>query len=932
MLKIFRSPQPVPLKELSKKIDFKNETLILSNLRSKREIQSLLLEKNGYHLDESVMRASDFWRLLLRRYHPQKRLISSDYARLLISSWLRQQNSKSNITSPIITENSTSTLYQMIIQLSSLFLREQNAIPLEEWFEAHPEIEKRLGPWFSVSQSLINLFEEKNLILLEMIPAFLMNDLNLEKKWDRPLWIDLGSELNLAEAEVFQALSRIQNIHVIEPAPSWKSKYEYLLSPYRYLNDQSATAEDWLTTDETASNKEKNLRKSCKLSSRLSEVKNATGLIRQWLDSGISAEQIVVLAPQIETYWPSLSSYFEVEGIPSQKNLVVKLISLPSILHWISTLKSKTRGLSHADLETSLYGIDEEIPFEFEKFNSIFKNIYSEQDLFRIDNLKSWFFKDINSNDLILRDRFVVLSLKLWKDDLTRPELEIILRELIANTSATDSFLFSDWISFIQKIATQKEKLIKEGSAKGVEVAQLMSGHDSTSSHRIFLGLVEEDFTSPSHHFFNLQDRLQLSKDLGFQIENPEQNFRSFQLDWLLESEAQESLLSLGLTHFDGQLLNPLSQWMTQREMDKKDSPLEVELPVKSRWDDLQKLSLDQVLKTERNLSENEISKLILRIKQDANDLPEAAVKGGSFRVSPSSLMSYLECPFIFKAERVYKLVSLPEVDLDVDPRPQGNLVHRLFEKILLRKNLDEWTDSQLESLVEEVKEEQGKYFFEKDFWTAQKKKFLILCRRFIDFEIRWRKDHPQNHDVGHEVQWRFAFDTQTQEFMRYQELDPARDTSRFIELSGKIDRIDEVSDKMKIVIDYKSSTHKVANFPNWLVKNQLQLIFYMWVLEKGYIEGHQGESIGAFYYIFKNFKRDTGFRLDSVSDEWIGKTKEKSYSSPQQKEDLFSGFETLLSQNLLLMSEGKFEPKPLDIKTCDECRWSLMCRAPHLN
>lgn len=928
MLKIFRSSKPVLLSELNKQVDFKNETLILSNLRSKKEIQSQLLKKNGYFLDESVLRASDYWRLLLRRCHPHLRLISSDYARLMISSWMQQQNKKDNVTLQGLSENSTATLYQMLLQLSPLFLREQNEVPLEEWFEAHPEIEKRLSTWFLLSRDLIQIFREKNLILLEMIPTLLLNDLNLEKKWHRPLWIDLGAELSLAEAEVFQALSRNLPIHMIVPAPIWKDKYEYLLSPYQYLENQSASIEEW----SPPLSQSKNLKKTCKLSGRLSEIKNATGLVRSWLDSGVKAEHIAVIAPQIEIYWPSFESYFKVEGVPCQKSLVVKMISLPSVFHWISTLKSKVRGLNNADLETALFGFQDEAPFEFEKFSSLFKNIYNEQDLFRMNDLESWFVKDIHSNELMSRDRFVASALKFWKGDQNQDEIAVILRELVANTHAQDSFLFSDWINFVQKIATQKEKTIIEGDDAGVEVSQLMSGNSSKISHRIFLGLVEEDFSSSNHHFFNLQDRLQLSKDLGFQIEHPEQNFRSFQLDWLLESPVEENVLSLGLTHFDGQLLNPLSQWMAQREFDQQNNSLEVERPAGNRWDSLQKQSYEQVLKSERHLSENEISRLSQRIQQDAGILQEENTSGARFRVSPSSLMNYLECAFIFKSEKIYKLSSLPEVDLDVDPRPQGNLTHRLFERILLRKALEQWTDLELEYLIEEVKQEQGQHFFEKDFWSVQKKKYLGLARRFVNFEKQWKSDHPRSQDVGHEVQWQLYFDSVEKIFLKKDELTPQEDKNRYLELSGKIDRVDLLADKEFAIIDYKSSSYKISHFHNWIEKNQLQLIFYMWVLEKGFIKDFQGSSVASFYYVFKNFKRDTGFRLDHIVDDLIGETKKKSFATTDQKEELFGQFEVLLRENLLAMLEGNFKPNPKDFKICEVCRWSLICRAPHLN
>jgi len=935
MLKIFQSPQPISLTDLSEKIGFQAETLILSNLRSKKEIQTSLLKKQNYFLDESVLRASDFWRLLLRRYHPQKRIISADYAKLLISSWLRENSTafshNNKVSQNKISENSASTVHQILIQLSPLFLRDQENLPLAEWLETHSDIAVRVGPWFVLVEKLVQKFQEKNLLLLEMVPAYLLNDLELEKKWDRPLWIDLGSELSLGEAEIFQAFSRRIDVRVIEPHPSWKKKYDYLLSPYSYLNSQAAEKAAWSSSAKLKTSVTRKSQETRKLSGRLSEVKNATGLVRQWLDSGVKPHEVAVLASQIETYWPALNSFFEVEGIPSQKNVVAPLISLPSVIRWISTLKSKAKGLSTADLETALFGAGDEAPLKFEKFISIFKNIYSEEDLFRIEDLKNWFLTDVQGSKNITRDQFAILSLRFWSEDPQSKELEAILKELVANTQVGDSFPFVDWVEFIQKIATKKEKHVREGSPGGVEVTQVMSGHDSSVTHRIFLGLVEEDFSSPSQNLFNWQQRQQLVQDLGFQIDHPEQNFRLFQLDWLREMPSQIDVLSLGLTHFDGQLLNPLSQWVHERESSEA-SALEAERPEACRWDDLQSRSSLEVLKTERHLSEDEITNLTLRLKQDEGVEPETKSMMATQRISPTSLMSYLNCPFIFKSEKIYRLDSLPEIDLDVDPRPQGNLTHRLFEKISTIRPLAEWNEENLGALIEEVKSEQGDYFFEKSFWRAQKKKYLVLAQRFIDFETTWRKNHPKAKDLGHEVQWKFGFDIKGRKFVSLApdfSIPANPDTLVF---TGKIDRIDGDSQGSLVVIDYKSSAGSLRHFFDWIGKNQLQLIFYMWVLEKGFISGFQGTSVGAFYYVFKNFQRDIGMSLDGRDFSLPDEIKKKSIASEGDKEELFGEFEKLLLKTLDEMREGEFQPRPREPEVCENCRWSLLCRAPHLN
>ena len=61
------------------------DTWIVSDLKSKQEIQQLALEKNGYFTDDAILRVSDFWRLWLRRFEPTLNIVSSDFIRAMTS-------------------------------------------------------------------------------------------------------------------------------------------------------------------------------------------------------------------------------------------------------------------------------------------------------------------------------------------------------------------------------------------------------------------------------------------------------------------------------------------------------------------------------------------------------------------------------------------------------------------------------------------------------------------------------------------------------------------------------------------------------------------------------------------------------------------------------------------------------------------------------
>src|SRR5688500_15235628 len=90
MLKIWTYQNRQQIEEHLVRVDLEENTWILSDLRSKLEVQNRIFEAVGYSLDEHVMRASDLWRALLRKSAPHFEVISYDYALLLVRHFLSQ--------------------------------------------------------------------------------------------------------------------------------------------------------------------------------------------------------------------------------------------------------------------------------------------------------------------------------------------------------------------------------------------------------------------------------------------------------------------------------------------------------------------------------------------------------------------------------------------------------------------------------------------------------------------------------------------------------------------------------------------------------------------------------------------------------------------------------------------------------------------------
>jgi len=211
--------------------------------------------------------------------------------------------------------------------------------------------------------------------------------------------------------------------------------------------------------------------------------------------------------------------------------------------------------------------------------------------------------------------------------------------------------------------------------------------------------------------------------------------------------------------------------------------------------------------------------------------------------------------------------------------------------------------------------------------WASMKRRYLGLAKRFLNFEKEWRKEFPATQTVAAEKSFEFYFNPQNGDLHR-----EAREGA--IRLSGKIDRIDAHREQNQVVvIDYKSSAAAYKNHNAWLENIELQLLFYMWALEKEMLSEVSGEVTGAFYYSFKDFNRGKGFQIEEVAGPLFHPAGRRSVKgSSEDKKELLTKFEALLADVVARIREGEITPRPFDVKTCQSCEWSLLCRAPHLN
>lgn len=905
MLQIVPFKSRSQIEEVFASYDPQSQAWLVSDLRTKFELQQKILQRDGQYVDESVLRASDLWKILLKRLAPQLTLVSDAFAKSILASMMDEMSDLLGVNASAVE-----TAFAYLDQLAPVLFHPEGASRLTDWFSENPEAQSRWQEWYLRSRAyMARLIDEYHIITADWITSFLQNFNELERVWDISLIVDLSGEMTRVEAEILSRISRNVDVVILEPAPDWRGQFSYLLKPYQDLHQQTQDIKK-LTSLPLF---EKEI-ESRRYSGMLAEIKAAVAQTRQWLDQGISPEAISIIAPDIELYWPVLQPLLATEGVPAQKDITHKIQSLPAITRWLSTLRSLSGGLSTTDLELAYYAHEGGDLLRYELFKSLYTSLYDVRDLNRHEDIKALFERQIDVSQKLERDDFVIQALKYWIGEDT-DIIQVVLRELLMNARRQTVLLWKDWISYLQSIVALKETLVQRGQGKGVVVTKILSAHSEKSQYRFFLGLTDEALRSRQRTQLTSDDYFYLSKDLGYFLDNPDQSDIEFELRLLADSNSRYDIYCFGVSDLQGTLCSPSTFWM---ELEGEHDQLLI--PPDTRWDEIQTHEQGEVPVLNRDLLQK-------RLGQDAGREDFENVSLAQLpRISASGIETYLSCPFKFAAQSVFKLQDLPEVDLDVDHRTRGRIAHGLFDALTKRADLSSWTDLEILNELELVKEREKLIFADPQIWEAQKRKHLVLAKRFIEVEKEYLRQFAPVQVAAGELSFSFVFNPDTGEIVK------GSPSEGCFVISGRIDRVDMNGDYLA-VIDYKSSSGGITAHGSWIEKRKLQLFFYMWILEKNIIEKFVGkEVVGLFYYIFKNFEKK-GFRIeDKVRGRFFDAARIDKAGTEETKSQYMETFYRLLVESLQAVKQGVFPPLPADTNECQKCEWSRQCRAPHLN
>lgn len=923
MLEIIKVQKRSDILQQFSQFDAKIQSWLVSDLRTKLEIQNHLLEKDKFFVESSILRATDLWRVLFRRQFPKKNIIERGWARILLSSFL-----KKNLGDLNLNQASASTILEMIEFFLPLLSHPEGHEKFKEWLELHPEIKDRWAEWYVLTRLCFQyLYHEKDLVLSSWFSALLIRqgelpDL-LAQHWKRPLWVDLGGQILWSEAELLRLLALQIDVKVFMVESPWQKDFSYKLRPSQHLENH-ATKTSVLA--QTLRQKSKVVRVQ-KFSGELAEIRQTVGQIRLWLEEGIRPSEIGLFAPDIEKYWPVLKSFFDQEGIPVNKETTSKLASFPRIQEWLAGIRLKFKEIRTSDLELHFFQ-QEEKSLNYEDFKSMFANIMSFEDLKKNSKLETLYLGPLKISKTPNREEWVVFIARLWGQDRDTKSLAVILKELYANGSVQTELPVSDWLDHLESLVARLEISVESADVEGVHIASLMAAPSFWIRKRIFLGLSEDSLKPTSSQFLSRFEVEKLFSDLGFFLENHDLSSKEFELRMLADTDSEEDIFSFALVTLSGQLQAPSGTWLkwdTEKAI--------VRAPLKTRWDELQQSQPADILERERSFSTDQALRVGERLQMDQS------LKNFKKFISPekpslsaSRVETFLDCPFKFAAQALFELKDLPELDLHIDPRNYGNLVHTLFEQLTAEPQRWDYLPSEIENILQKIYENNFAKVFHPKLWPAYKNRLVVTAQRFIEFEKNWRLRFPKTSIVGREKKWNYEIweDGGVLKSRKTEKKPSEKPKDKFL-LSGKIDRVDSDGAGHLVVLDYKSGAASAENFPYWQEKNKLQLLFYIWALENDVMETN--EVVGAFYFVFKTMERHRGLGLREAGGELFpvdGRSGALTDMSSKKKliEDLEKSLISVMSQ----IDEGLFPPQPRDEDLCTTCQWKRLCRAPHLN
>ncbi len=454
----------------------------------------------GFLIGEPVLRASELWQKLLLKVDPDWQVLSPQFAQFILEKWIQEILLKKDLK---LSAKDFRKAYQTIGQILPLLSHFQGSEAMEEWFEENNEAQERWFDWYLLGKELWARFYEKKMIPQDWMKGVLINE-SFQSLTSNHYVFDLGFDIDDVESELIVNISRLCDVDVLIPdSESARISYTHLLQISQVQNYEK----DDLKTKKVFK----------KLPTMLSEVKDAVGVIREWLDQEYKPEDLALVSPVIENYWPTLSEYLMAEGIPFDKKILTPLSQIEVYQNWLSRMRLALNEGSGLDGEQILYSQNETPPLSFVNYHSSFQNVYDISDFKRSDVVQKWIPEKSDKNQLISFDEFMEWSfslapLKDWES------LREVFQSFDDAKSSKESLTRGRWFDFFEIHLSRSEKKIKDANPQGIHVLSVTAAMGRPLKKIYVLGLTENHLTENQNTSLHWRDIESIELKFGFSL------------------------------------------------------------------------------------------------------------------------------------------------------------------------------------------------------------------------------------------------------------------------------------------------------------------------------------------------------------------------------------------------------------------------------
>lgn len=917
MLRVVPLDDPRDLKPFLEGLAHPQLRLIIADSWEKKLFQWLISEENEKLPSLEILPAHQLWQQKLEPHRPSLKMISQSLALSLATDILttsRWDWAK--------TQGAASVALNYLNQLLPILSHPEGESVLRLWFDQNPRSYAQWGHWFEESLRLWNFFNHENRILPQWTKACLLNDLGVPQESNELLIFFLGVQLTSIERELILHFSRYQEIVLLKPSPREFYGNPALFSEYDIL--EKSTSGGPQIPKEIRGN-ESSKCQFLKFTTALAEVKQATAQIKLWRDQGARLSEIAVVAVDPNPYRPALEAYLKFENIAIQKKRALGMRTLPSVMQWLARLRVKADRFSFSDLESSLFSARSGASYNFSDFKATFSTLLDATDLARPFALPDWMSDTkINTEESLSLAQFIEYGSCLWPGEYSRHHLESIVELLSGEDFPTMRLPLSEWVSYLESRLVNApitiEETVEEAgeeTVEGVSFWPLIATEIMQADYLIFLGATEQFMRRNNGFLISKSESSYLRNQTGFDLEQRDDALLEGLVRALLARPRNATLVSFPATDFAGNPLTPSLFWLENRASDAT-----MNLPLKTGWDEVGRLAPEVIIDSVPLQKSLNSALFLERMREDLGLQEDKNINyKPNWSLSVSYLQKYLECPFVFLSEKGFRLLDLPEVDVDPSPVTKGRLMHVLFQRILEKFETAKIDSDFLQKTIDQIFNE----FKLPDlgFRDMLRKQFLKMGSDFLALESQWRANFPLTKTPFTELAFEGFISLESGALQK----NPPAQGYPF---RGIIDRLDTDGENRWVLIDYKLSGSRLKQLESWIDQGLIQLPLYAQAVERGLAPIKSPTVVGAFYYVIKDRNRDRGFKVIDQGDtlfDFSDRKRNKITSS--EKDQLLKQVSDLVAQTLVRIAHGEFFRKPREEKQCRQCHWSRLCRKP---